>query len=84
MRLVGDTGLFAEPVRAVAARRIVSPELYDRQLAGREVPPLDQLPWKEMIPQLAVWEDFKLTQSSPGSFNIEKRTSAAQWLGSRR
>lgn len=75
VRLVGDTGLFAEPVRAVAARRIVSPELYDRQLAGREVPPLEQLPWKEMIPQLAVWEDFKLTQSSPGSFTIEKRTS---------
>ena len=75
VRLVGNSGMFAEPVRAVAARRIVSPELYDRQLAGREVPPLEQLPWKEMIPQLAVWEDFKLTQSSPGSFTIEKRTS---------
>ncbi len=76
VRLVGDTGMFAEPVRAVAARRIVSPELYDRQLAGREVPPLEQLPWKEMIPQLAVWNDFRLTQSSPDAFSIEKRTSA--------
>jgi len=81
VRLVGAEGLFAEPVRAIAGRRIVSPQLYGQQLAGGEVPALELLPWKEMIPELPAWNDFKLTQTVPGAFTVEKRTTArSAWI----
>jgi hypothetical protein len=44
VRLAGDQGLFAEPVRLIAGRRNPDPELYQRQIAGKRVPNLAHLP----------------------------------------
>jgi hypothetical protein len=44
VRLAGDQGFWAEPVRLIAGRRNPDPELYLRQIAGKRVPNLAQLP----------------------------------------
>jgi len=44
VRLAGDQGFFGEPVRLIAGRRNPRPDLYLRQIAGKRIPNLDQLP----------------------------------------
>jgi hypothetical protein len=73
VRLAGETGLFAEPLRPIAGRRNPSPDLYAKQIAGKPIPNLEKLPGKDSVAMMAVWDDFKLTQLSADSFSIRKR-----------
>ncbi len=75
VRLAGETGLFAEPLRVIAGRRNPAPDLYHQQIAGKPIPNLEELPNKENVAMMAVWDDYKLTQISPDSFSIQKRTN---------
>ncbi|HVM60279.1 MAG TPA: hypothetical protein VMV72_05365 [Verrucomicrobiae bacterium] len=75
VRLGGDTGMFAEPVRVIAGRRDRSPELYKEQVAGKPIPNLNDLPDKTNVAMMAVWDDYKLTQISPDSYSVQKRTN---------
>ncbi|MDQ3812960.1 MAG: dienelactone hydrolase family protein [Armatimonadota bacterium] len=81
VRLAGETGLFAEPVRLLAGRHNASPELYARQVAGQPIPTLDDLPDRANLAKMAVWDGYKLGQISADSFSIEKRTGAhSAWI----
>jgi hypothetical protein len=74
VRLAGETGMFAEPVRVISGRRSPGGEPYAKQIAGKPLPNLDKLPLKADVAMMAEWNDFKLTQLSPESFAIKKRT----------
>ncbi|MES2459222.1 MAG: hypothetical protein V4671_01475, partial [Armatimonadota bacterium] len=82
IRLAGEeTGLFAEPVKVIAGRRNHSPDLYVRQIAGEQIPNIEDLPGNQDIHPMAVWDAFKLTQISADSFTIQKRTGAqSAWI----
>ncbi len=82
VRLAGEEGLWAEPVRVIAGRRNISPDLYARQIAGDAIPPLAELPDRDLISKMAKWSDWKLTQLSADSFSLWKRTGAhSAWVG---
>ncbi len=74
IRLGGETGMFAEPVRLIAGRRAPPADLQNKQIAGKPLPNLDKMPGKQNIAQMAVWDDFKLSQLSSEAFTIHKRT----------
>jgi YetA-like protein len=79
VRLAGDEGFFAEPVRELVGRRPVGGNLYAQQVAGQRVPNLDQLP--ATVADMAVWDSYKLTQLSPDGFTIQKRTNPkSAWI----
>ncbi|HEX4054065.1 MAG TPA: hypothetical protein VHX86_07345 [Tepidisphaeraceae bacterium] len=81
VRLAGDQGLFAEPIQVIVGRRNPNPEMYEQQVAGKRIPNLDQLPMADNVRQMAVWNDYKLTQLSPDGFAIQKRTNpASAWI----
>ena len=81
VRFAGETGMFAEPVRLIAGRRNPSPDLYAKQAAGKPVPNIENLPGKENVEMMAVWDGYKLVQSSADSFSIQKRTgSHSSWI----
>ena len=87
VRLAGETGLFAEPIRLIPdwkpAFSKLAPNLYPRQLQGEPMPNEE-----DMVPQarayletLPVWDGYKLVQISADSFAIQKRTGAASaWI----
>lgn len=75
VRLAGETGMFAEPLRVIAGRRNPAPDLYKAQIEGKPIPNLEALPDKENVEMMAVWDDYKLVQISPDSFSIQKRTN---------
>ncbi|MBW3636114.1 MAG: hypothetical protein KY445_06560 [Armatimonadetes bacterium] len=82
VRLAGEEGLWAEPVRVIAGRSNASPDLYQRQIAGEVIPPLAELPNAHLISKMAVWDSWKLTQISADSFSLWKRTGAhSAWVG---
>jgi hypothetical protein len=75
VRLAGEpTGVFAEPVRLVAGSASPGAEIYRKQIAGERVPPLAELRLADLVRQLPVWNDFKLSQVQADGFVIEKRT----------
>jgi hypothetical protein len=92
VRLAGDQGFMAEPVRLIAGRRNPNPAMYERQIAGKRIPNLADLPkniiggeaappavplnFAGLIKQMAVWDSYKLTQLTPDGFEIQKRTNA--------
>ena len=81
VRIAGSTGMFAEPLRLLVGRRLPSIDLYRKQVAGQRVPSLDQLPGRELVEDMAVWDGFKITQLSPDSFAIQKRTNdKSAWI----
>jgi len=81
VRLAGEAGVLAEPVRLIAGRRNPSPDLYARQVAGKPIPNLEDLPGKENVAMMAVWDGYKLVQISADSFAIQKRTGAhSSWI----
>lgn len=75
VRLAGDQGFFAEPVRLISGRRNPDPLMYARQIAGKRIPNLDDLPFAQDVQPMAVWDAYKLTQLTDGSFQIQKRTN---------
>jgi hypothetical protein len=81
VRLAGETGMLAEPVRLIAGRRNPSPDLYARQIAGKQIPNLEELPGNKNVEMMAVWDGYKLVQISADSFAIQKRTGAhGSWI----
>jgi len=92
VRLAGDQGFLAEPVRLISGRRNPQPEMYARQIAGKRVPNLTDMPkgivagdpappavpesFARLINQMAVWDSYKLTQLMPDGFQIQKRTNS--------
>ncbi|HYV35621.1 MAG TPA: hypothetical protein VE988_07950, partial [Gemmataceae bacterium] len=81
IRLAGESGVFAEPVRIISGRRPPGGDLYAKQIAGKQLPDLNQLPGKQNIADMAQWDDFKLKQNSADSFNIQKRTGDhSSWI----
>ena len=87
VRFGGDEGMWAEPVKPMVGRRIISTgslgQVFPIQVAGKRVPNLNQYDSREQqyIRDSADWDDYKLTQSSANGFVIEKRTQAkSSWL----
>jgi hypothetical protein len=82
VRLVGEpTGVFAEPVRLIAGSVSPGADLYRTQIAGGRVPPVAELRGADLVRQLPVWNDFKLSQVQADGFVIEKRTGAhSAWI----
>jgi hypothetical protein len=84
VRLAGDQGFFAEPIRVIVGRRNPGAALYVRQIAGKRIPNLDalaKLPSGNNIADMAVWDSYKLTQLSPDGFSIQKRTNPqSAWI----
>jgi YetA-like protein len=79
VRLAGDQGFFAEPIRGLVGRRPVGRGLYEQQVAGQRVPNLDQLP--PTVADMAVWDSYKLTQLTPDGYTIQKRTNPkSAWI----
>jgi hypothetical protein len=81
VRLAGETGMLGEPVRLIAGRRNPTPDLYAKQTAGKPIPNLEDLPGKENVEMMAVWDGYKMVQTSADSFTIQKRTGAhSSWI----
>jgi hypothetical protein len=81
VRLAGEEGVLAEPVRLIAGRRNPSPQLYAAQIAGKRIPNLEELPGRANVEMMAVWDGYKLAQTSADSFSIQKRTGAhSSWI----
>ena len=82
VRFGGDEGMWAEPVKPMVGRRIITNgalgQVFPIQVAGKRVPNLNQYDSREQqyIRDSADWDDYKLTQSSANGFVIEKRTQA--------
>lgn len=84
-----DGGLWAEPIQPLDGRRFIthaevrSP--YSYQLQGIRIPDKASYtePNQKLLTDLAVWDDFKLTQLTPNGFSIIKRTgNEGSWLAS--
>jgi hypothetical protein len=84
VRLAGDTGSLAEPVRLIAGRRDPSQQFYEDQMAGKRIPNLAQLSQLRQgatIADMAVWDSYKLTQLADGDWGIQKRTNPlSAWI----
>ncbi len=82
VRLAGErTGVFAEPIRWISGNLSPGAEIYARQIAGERVPALADLRGSNLVAQLPVWNDFKLSQVQADGFLIEKRTgSHSAWI----
>jgi hypothetical protein len=88
IRLAGEaSGLWAEPVLMSPGHRDVlvknARQMCRDQLNGLRIPNLDQLgpKTKSQFETIAVWDAFKLSQLSPDSYSIDKRTgSHSSWL----
>jgi hypothetical protein len=80
VRLAGDTGMWAEPVKPLMGRRVIeSPaggNVFPTQLAGKPVPPFAAFSAQGQVDinSAADWSDFRLAQLHPDGFTIEKRT----------
>src|SRR5439155_12132344 len=81
VRFAGESGMFAEPVQLISGRRPQGQGLYEKQIAGKPLPNIEQLPRGELVKEMAVWDAYKLTQISPDSYTIEKRTNPkSSWI----
>lgn len=87
----GDTGVVREAARGLAMRRDkLHPELYQRQHAGLgvDVDAVADPAYRALVDDLAVWNDFRLTQDSDCHWALRKRTGAGRcwvegWHGAR-
>jgi hypothetical protein len=80
-------GVWAEPIQPLDGRRVIThPEIrnpYQVQLTGERIPDKSTytLPNQQLLTDFAVWDGFKLVQSSADGFNITKRTGTeSSWL----
>ena len=87
VRFGGDEGMWAEPVKPLVGRRVISfagrDDIFPQQLAGQRIPNFDQFskPQQALIEPAADWDDYRLSQPTPNGFSISKRTSAeSSWL----
>jgi hypothetical protein len=86
IRFAGEAkGFWGEPVLMSPGYvgRGKNAEMNRDQLVGKRIPSLEQMDAraKAQFGTIALWDDFKLSQLSPDSFSIDKRTNAASsWL----
>ncbi|SMO53922.1 hypothetical protein SAMN06265219_104123 [Gracilimonas mengyeensis] len=84
-KFTGDTGLFSEPAQLIAGRRPNDEGIYSRHVSGNTVANKEELPNGKLIDDLAIWNDFKLTQLNDGAYTISKRTGQeGAWVKSAR
>lgn len=87
VRLAGDTGWFGDSPKGLMTFRLTEHIVprYREQLAGKPVA-FDTADDRDavflrLLQDSAVWGDFKLTQLSPDSYNIRKRTGeGCSWV----
>lgn len=85
VKFSGDTGFFSEPVQLIAGRMPEDEDLYSRHVSGKPIPNKNKLPNGQLIDDIAVWNDFKLTQLNDGAYTISKRTGPeGAWIKSAR
>ncbi|HEY2843992.1 MAG TPA: hypothetical protein VGJ09_10085, partial [Bryobacteraceae bacterium] len=83
MRFAGETGIFAESVQLISGRRFAGPGLYQKQIEGKPLPNVADLPRGQLVQEMAVWDAYKLVQISPDSYTILKRTNdKSSWIRS--
>ncbi|HEX3356203.1 MAG TPA: hypothetical protein VHS31_04395 [Tepidisphaeraceae bacterium] len=83
VRLAGETGMFAEPLQIISGRRLPSRDLYQQQVAGKQVPDAGQSQTRGNFAGMAVWDAYKLVQITPDGYTIEKRTNPkSTWVRS--
>lgn len=80
----GPETLFAEAVRPLTGlRRDPGPAFRAAQVAGRAVPPIDQMraPVPALLERIPAWDAFRLAQHSANGFTLAKRTGeGAAWI----
>ena len=74
VKFSGDTGFFSEPAQLIAGRPPKDKDIYSKHVSGNPVSDRDKLPNGQLIDDIAVWNDFKLTQLNDGAYSISKRT----------
>ncbi len=81
-----DGGLWAEAVKPLTGlRRDPGAAFRDAQIAGRKVPPADQMaaPVRAGLHLIPAWGDFLLSQPTADGFTIRKRTAPGHaWIHS--
>jgi hypothetical protein len=87
VRFGGDVGMWAEPVKPLVGRRVVTfgqrGDVFPDQLAGKRIPNLAEFAAREQayIKDAAEWDGYRLTQLTANGFTIEKRTAEDRsWL----
>ncbi len=87
VRLGGEgSGLWAEPVQPATGRASLmhqGRDLYPDQVAGQRLPAREDLSaaGRSLLDDWAVWDAYKLVQSSADGFRIQKRTNArSAWI----
>jgi hypothetical protein len=85
LRFGGDTGLFKEAPKHLMTLRTQGKydELYRKQTSGEYIAFNNEEDSKflGLLEESAVWNSFKLVQSSPDYFNIKKRTKeGCSWI----
>jgi hypothetical protein len=76
-------GLWSEPVQPLTGRRLLPGNPYPDQLAGKRVANKETFnaAGQKLISDWAVWDDFKLAQTTADGFTIQKRTNPQScWL----
>ncbi len=85
IKFSGDTGLFSEPAQLISGRPPKDKEIYSNHVSGNPVKNRNELPNGKLIDDIAIWNDFKLTQLNDGSYSISKRTGkGGAWVKSAR
>jgi hypothetical protein len=80
------SGLWSESIQPATGRASLLQErrdLYPDQVEGKRLPDRDALSpaGRTLLDNWAIWDDFKLTQSSADGFRVEKRTNAqSAWI----
>lgn len=83
-----DGGVWAEPVQPLNGRRILTLDgdkgWQGRQMRGERIPAYEKFDAKNrhLLDHWAVWNGFRLSQTTADAFSIRKRTHADRpWIG---
>ena len=84
VRLSGEgDGLWSEPVQPLSGRRQLPGGRFAEQLAGKRIANKETFnaAGQKLMTDWAVWDDFKLAQTTADGFSIQKRTNPGScWL----
>ncbi|PZD94513.1 hypothetical protein DNH61_18785 [Paenibacillus sambharensis] len=85
VRFAGEAGWFAESPKGLMMFRLNPPydELYREQTAGRliELTPDRDANFLKLMDDAATWNDYKLSQLTPDSYTMKKRTGeGCSWI----
>lgn len=90
-----EGGVWSEPIKPLVGRRVLTlehglngkntdPKLQEMQMRGERIPEVDAFDDynKTLIKEWADWDSFRLSQLSPDSYTIRKRTHDSNpWMG---